>query len=99
MTPKKLKLMALPSASATASITITNMGTGPLNGAVMGPKQSPPFSEINGGVFSIGARMHEEVTIVYSPATKGSTSDQVVITSDDPTHKKPIKVKLKGTAK
>jgi hypothetical protein len=39
------------------------------------------------------------VTIVYSPARKGSTSDHISITSDDPTHKKPFQVKIKGKSK
>ena len=99
MTPKKLHLSALPNASATGSITIVNNGTGPLKGNVTAPKNDPPFAESDGGAFSVGAGMHQEVTIVYSPAKKGSIRDQVVITSDDPTHKKPIKVKIEGHAK
>ena len=37
--------------------------------------------------------------ITYSPTKKGTTKGDVAITSDDPTHKKAIKVKLKGKAK
>ena len=95
---KKLSLSASPSASATGSITISNTGTGPLQGNVTAPAHNPPFTEMNGGAFSLGAGMHEVVTIVYSPAKKGSTGDRLVITSDDPTHKKPLKVKIKGKA-
>jgi hypothetical protein len=54
---------------------------------------------MGGGAFSIGPGAHEEMAIVYSPATKGSTSDHIVITSDDPKHKKPIKVRIEGRTK
>ena len=37
--------------------------------------------------------------ITYSPTKKGTTKGFVSITSDDPTHKKTIKVKLKGKSK
>jgi hypothetical protein len=47
----------------------------------------------------IGPGGSDNVTIVYAPTKKGSTSDQIVITSNDPAHKKPIKVKLKGKSK
>lgn len=42
---------------------------------------------------------NREVTIVYSPTKKGSAGDHIVITSDDPTQRKAIKVKIKGKAK
>ena len=50
------------------------------------------------GIVIPGGGMHD-VIIKYSPVKKGSTTDSVPITSDDPTHKNPIKVKLKGKAK
>ena len=78
---------------------ISNTGTGPLKGNVTAPEHGPILTELDGGGFDIGPGMHEEVTIVYSPAAKGSAKDQVVITSDDPTHKKPIKVKIKAKSK
>jgi len=93
-------LNAVPKASATGSISISNTGTGPLTAKVTTPKHSTLFSEVRGGnglVIDAGGNL--EVTVVYSPTKKASTSDQVVITSDDPTHKKPIKVKIKGTSK
>ena len=99
MKPKKLNLSASPGAMATGSITITNTGKGPLDGNITTPSHNPPFSETGGGAFSLGPGAHEDVTIKYSPAKKGSTSDRVVITSDDPTHKKPIDLKIKGKAK
>jgi len=40
-----------------------------------------------------------KMTIVYSPTKKGSSSDQIVITSIGAKQKKPIKVKLKGKSK
>ena len=98
---KSLNLRAHPSATATATITITNKGTGPLTVNVGNPKHDPaPFTETGGGngiVIPPGG--HIDVIITYSPTKKGSTKDSVTITSDDPTHKKAIKVKLKGTAK
>jgi hypothetical protein len=39
------------------------------------------------------------VTIVYSPTKKGSSSDQIAITSIGAKQKKPIKLKLKGKSK
>jgi len=39
------------------------------------------------------------VTITFSPTRKGSTKAQFKITSDDPTHRKAIKVKIKANAK
>jgi hypothetical protein len=39
------------------------------------------------------------VTIVFAPVAKGSTKDQIAITSNDPKHKKPIKVKIKAVSK
>jgi hypothetical protein len=94
-------LSALPNATASGSITISNTGTGPLTVNVSAPKHNPPFSENDGGSGIVipasgGTRV---VTIVYSPTKKGSTSDQILITSDDPKQKKAIKVKLKGKSK
>jgi sugar lactone lactonase YvrE len=100
VTKKELNLRAAPMATASASFTIGNSGTGPLTANVSSPKHSPTFTEIGGGngiVIAPGAT--STVTIVYSPVKKGSTSDQVVITSDDPKQKKPKKVKLKGKSK
>ena len=83
---------------ATGSITISNTGTGPLNVTVPSPKD-PPFTETNGGSFSIGGGGQRIVTITYAPTKKGSSSSTITITSDDPTHKKGEKVKIKGKAK
>jgi len=56
--------------------------------------------EIGGGNgFAIAAGGTHDVTIVYSPTQKGTTSDQLSITSDDPAQKKAKKVKLKGKSK
>jgi len=85
---------------ATGSIMVSNTGTGPLTANVGVPKHTPSFTEVGGGnglVIDAGGK--RLVTFVYSPTMKGSTSDQVSITSDDPTHKKAINVKLKGKAK
>ena len=97
---KKLNLKAAPMATASASFTIGNTGTGPLTANVSSPKHSPIFMEIGGGsgiVIAPGGT--STVTIVYSPAKKGSTSDQILITSNDPKQKKPKKVNLKGKSK
>jgi hypothetical protein len=97
---KTLNLSALPDATASGSITISNTGTGPLTVNVSAPKHNPPFTELGGGNgILIGAGGSDNVTIVYAPTKKGSTSDQIVITSNDPADKKPIKVKLKGKSK
>ena len=87
-------------ATASASITISNTGTGPLTANVTAPKHNPPFTEIGGGSeIVIDAGGNYEVTIVYSPTKKGSTSDQIVITSAGTDQKKAIKVKIKGRSK
>jgi hypothetical protein len=87
-------------ATASASITIANTGTGPLEANVTAPKHSPPFTETGGGSgIWIGPGDSVEVTIVYSPTKKGSTSDQIAITSIGANQKKAIKVKLKGKSK
>ena len=97
---KKLNLKASPGATASASITIGNTGTGTLTANVSMPMHSPPFAAAGAGPgIAIGPGGTREVTIVYSPTQKGSTSDQIVITSNDPKQKKPKKVKLKGRSK
>ena len=65
---KKLNLKAAPMATASASFTIGNTGTGPLTANVSSPKHSPTFTEIGGGsgiVIAPGGT--STVTIVYSP--------------------------------
>ena len=86
-------------ATASPSITISNTGTGPLKVDVSSPVHNPPFSELGGGMVTILGGSSDKVTIIYAPTRKGSTSDSIVITSDDPTQKKPIKVKIKGKSK
>jgi hypothetical protein len=98
--PKKVKLNASPAATASAIITIANTGTGPLTANVTAPKHTPPFTETEGGSgILIGPGLNHQVIIVYSPTKKGSTTDQILFTSDDPTHKKAIKVKIEGKSK
>jgi hypothetical protein len=97
---KSVSLSAAPNATASATITIGNTGTGSLTANVSSPKHRPPFMELGGGNgIRIEPGKSDNVTIVFSPTKKGSTSDQIVITSNDPAHKKPIKVKIKGVAK
>jgi hypothetical protein len=87
-------------ATASASITISNSGTGPLTANISAPKHSPPFTELGGGSgITIGPGSSQVVTIVYAPTKAGSTHDQIVITSTGAKQKKPIKVKLKGKSK
>ncbi len=97
--PTKLNLAASPMATASAIIAITNIGTGPLTGNVGMVKHSPPLTETGAGAFTLNAGMHENVTVVYSPTSKGSIADSIAITSDDPTDRKPIKVKIKAKSK
>jgi len=97
---KSLSLNAVPNASATGIITIGNRGTGPLTANVSAPKHHPPLTELWGGQgITIPPGGFDNVTIVFSPTKKGSVSDQIVITSNDPAHKKSIKVKIKGVSK
>ena len=98
MKPTKLNLHALPNATASAVITISNTGTGPLIANVSAAKS--PFTEISGGSgIVIDAGASHQLTIVYSPTAKGSSSDQIAITSTGANQKKAIKVKLKGKSK
>ena len=99
VSPKKLNLSAAPMATASPSITIRNNGTGPLKVSVSSPVHNPPFSELGGGMVTIPGGSAAKVTIIYSPTRKGSTSDSIAITSDDPNQKKPIKIKIKGKSK
>lgn len=95
-----MNLNAAPNASASGSITISNTGTGPLTANVTAPKHNPPFTETGGGSgIIIGPGGTDEVTIVYAPTKKGSTSDQILITSTGADQKKAIKVKIKGKSK
>ncbi len=94
---KLLSLKAAPNASASGSITISNIGTGPLTANVTAPRHSPPMTELGGGSgIVIGPGGLHNVTIVFSPTKKGSIRDQILITSNDPKQKKPKKVKIKG---
>jgi len=91
---------AAPNATATASITIRNTGSGVLHVNVGAPKHDPPFSILsNGGAATIPANSNAIVIVQYAPTAKGTTNDSISITSDDPKQKKPINVKLKGKSK
>ena len=97
VSPRSLNLSAVPSATASATVTIGNTGSGDLHVTVGSPKHTPPFSiPNNGAAFAIPPNSAKTVIIQYAPIKKGTTSDQISITSDDPKQKKPIKVKLKG---
>jgi len=95
-----LNLSAAPNSTASAGVTIGNAGPGDLHANVGSPKHDPPFSILsNGGAVTIAPSSVKTVSIQYAPTKKGSTSDQISITSDDPKQRKPIKVKLKGKSK
>ncbi len=96
---KSINLSALPAATASASIIIGNHGSGPLQVQVSSPGHNPPLSETGGGSFTIQPSSSSVVTITFSPTKKGTTKAQFKITSDDRTHKKPFKVKVKANAK
>jgi Abnormal spindle-like microcephaly-assoc'd, ASPM-SPD-2-Hydin len=100
VSPHTLHFNAAPGATATASITIRNNGSGALHVNVGAPQHNPPFSILsNGGATTIPANSSEKVIVQYAPTAKGTTNDQISITSDDPKQKKPIIVKLKGKSK
>jgi hypothetical protein len=100
VSPHTLHFNAAPGATATASITIANHGSGVLHVNVGAPKHDPPFSILsNGGATTTPPNSSETVIVQYAPSAKGTTSDQISITSDDPQQKKPIIVKLKGKSK
>jgi sugar lactone lactonase YvrE len=97
---KALSLNAAPGATASGSITISNSGPGVLIANVTSPKHSPILTETGGGNgITIGPGEMHIVTIVFAPAAKGSTKDLITITSNDPKHKKPFKVKIKAVSK
>lgn len=93
-------MSALPMATASASVTVSNTGTGPLIANISAPKHSPLLTASGAGTgIAIGPGQSRVVTIVFAPTKKGSTSDQIVITSAGAKQKKPIKVKIKGKSK
>jgi hypothetical protein len=64
------------------------------------PAHNPPFSIVGGGgAVTIAPKSSRSVTVRFAPTEKGTTDDQISITSNDPTQTKPIIVKLKGKAK
>ncbi len=96
-----MTLKAEPNATASASITIENTGTGPVAVEISEPKYDPPFSESGGGSQTIGAGDHYQVTITYAPTSSTASkekSDSITVTAigNDPKQKKPITVTLKG---
>ena len=97
VTPKTLALSTTGDVPVTGNVTITNTGMGPLKVMVGAAKHNPPFSEMSGGgAVSINPSQKDAVVIQYAPTKKGNDKDMISITSDDPTRKKAIKVKLKG---
>jgi len=99
VTPRTLHFQAAPNSTASASFTIRDDGSGDLHVNVGAPKHNPPFSIFsNGGAHTISSHSSLSVVIQYAPAAKGSTNDQISITSDDPKHKKET-VKLEGKSK
>jgi uncharacterized repeat protein (TIGR03803 family) len=100
--PPKLTLKAEPNATASASVTIQNMGTVPVTVNISDPKHAPPFSASGcGSSITIGAGDDYQVTITYSPTnstTSKEKSDSITVKaiSNDPNPKKLIDVKLKG---
>ena len=67
---------------------------------VTSPKHDPPLSEVGGGSgIAIAPGAMHDVIVVFSPTKKGTTSDLILITSNDPSHKKAIKVKIKARSK
>ena len=79
-------------------VVVTNTGTGPLNVTINGPTHNPPFT-VDSNNFPVQPSSSVTVTVTYEPSTKGHTKDRLLFSSDDPTQKKPIKVKLKGISK
>jgi hypothetical protein len=96
---KSISLKAHPNATASASVIVGNSGTGPLQVQVSSPGHNPPLTETGGGSLTIQPSSTSTVTITFSPTKKGSTKASFKITSDDPTHKKAIKVTIKANAK
>jgi hypothetical protein len=99
VSPKNLSLIALPAATASASFMVGNTGSGPLKVQVGSPGHQPPLSETGGGSITVQGNSSSMVTITFAPTKKGSIKASLKITSDDPTHKKAIKVKIKANAK
>jgi hypothetical protein len=95
-----LHFSGAPNATASASFSVGNTGTGDLHATVGAPQHDPPFSILsNGGALTIAPGSSKTVVVQFAPTAKGTTNDQISVTSDDPTQKKPIVVKLKGRSK
>ncbi len=95
VSPRKLSLSTTGDAPVTLPVVVTNMGTGPLLVTVGGPAHNPPFS-IDKPAFTVPPSASSTVKVQFAPTKRGNNKDKLSITSDDPTHKKAIKVKLKG---
>ena len=101
VTPKKkLNLHALPNAMASGAITIDNTGNGPLTANVSPTTLNAPLSETGAAAGIVIPPMgSHDVIVTYSPTKKGRSKATVTITSDDPAHKRAIKILIQGTAK
>jgi hypothetical protein len=95
VSPRSLSFQTMGDAPVTGSVVVGNTGTGPLHVKVSVPKHNPPFS-IDKSAFTVAPSASSTVTVQYAPTKKGNNNDALSITSDDPTQKKAIKVKLKG---
>jgi hypothetical protein len=79
-------LQTSPGSTATASITISDTGTGPLQVTVGQPKA--PFSVIsNAGAVTLAAGQSETVVVQYAPTTSTINLGVLTITSNDPSNK------------
>jgi hypothetical protein len=99
VSPHVLHFDTAPGTTERENFTIRNTGTGTLHANVGPPKHDPPFSIVsNDGALTIPPGSSVTVTVQYAPTRQGTTFDRILITSNDPEHKKDT-VGLKGTAK
>ena len=99
MSPHTLHFDTAPGTTEREFFTISDTGTGTLHANFGPPKHDPPFSILsNSGALTIPPGSSVTVTVQYAPTRKGTTSDHIVITSDDRKHKRDT-VELKGKSK
>ena len=97
VSPPLLFFDAVPGSTERQSITIRNTGSATLQVTVGQPKHDPPFSILSGaGALSIAPGSAATVIVQYAPIKQGVTTDEISITSNDPTQLGPTDVFLVG---
>jgi uncharacterized protein (TIGR03437 family) len=86
---------AAQGSSKTASLTVKNTGTAPLN--VTGVTAGGAFSVGSAQTFTVAPGSSNTVTLQFSPATAGGSTGSVTLASNDPAHPN-LTIPVWGTA-